>query len=352
MVATWTLSVARRFLLGALVASSSLSAISPSHADEPTFRGKLVLFGVSRPEEPSAAIVAMNKDGSGLETLVTLTEPGRSIVTGRISPDARSLAFTIFDQNLKKSEVWVRDANGERRKVCDDGVVRAWSPDGTELACIGGRYGKWKSFVLNVATKDIRPLPIPEEDMVDDWSAGGGEFAIMLGRPDKQIVHPTKGNYPLRQIGLMTPSGREIRLLMDEPEIDHLGPRFSLDGTRVAHYSRVHRDGEPIESSVIRDRDGRNPVTLLSYDRLDEEFHAKPSGRQSWGPGAAACWSSDGKTLAWLVSNSKSSEVSDRAGSNKMRFGVVLTSTKGDVQGWIDLKKLGVEFVMEMDWGR
>ena len=346
--------------LVALLACLVISCLSIANirGDEPrdrgaefAFRGKIVFFGVQRKGDlRSKSIVAINPDGSGLETHYTISDEGRSIDSGRVSPDARNIAFTIFDQTTMKGQVWLQGSKGDRRKVLDDGMVRSWSPDGTKLACIGGQLGKWKSFVFDLATKEARPLLIPEVDHVDDWSPDGKYLSVMLGRPDKTINLRKSDYYPLRQIELIKPGGDGRQVLTSNPAVDNLWARFSPDGKRVAHYQREYRDGQPLESSMIRDCDGSNALVVLAYSRLDEDFRPRPEGRPIWEPDAAGCWSPDGKTVAWLVSNTKSLK-GDPAREEKLRFALIFTSSTGGVERTIDLKALGLaSCYVEIDW--
>ncbi len=343
-------SFLRPYLLCMLGASLGLLGLSPGQADEPAFRGKIVLFGVQREGDMRTSLMMMNRDGSGLETLFTVEDDRRSITGGRVAPDSRSIAFTVFDAKTHKGEVWIRDSQGGRRKVADDATVRAWSPDGTKLACVNGRLGEWKSFVLDLPTGKTSPLSIPDVNMVDDWSPIGDELAIMLGRPDRLFKHPEKGDYALRQIGLMKESGGDQRLVPTDPAVDYLWPRFSPDGKRVTHYQREYTTGEPVSFSMIRDCDGGRAVAALTYSRLDEDVHKKPQGRPYWEQEGAGCWSEDGKTVAWLVDNQKS--INHDAAQTKLRYVVVFTTMKGEIEGRVDLRKLGLVFVAEMDWGR
>jgi hypothetical protein len=317
---------------------------------EVVVRGKIVLFGVPFEKHKANSIVAVNPDGADLESLYTIPENQGLIATGRVSPDARSLAFTVFDRSTMKNQVWLMGMNGERRKVLDDGLVRAWSPDGNKLACIAGQYGKWKSFVLDLTTKETQPLPIPEDERVDDWSPDGKYFSVMLGRLEKTVLLRGSESYPLRQIGLLETRVDGQQTITSNPSTDNLWTRFSPDGKQVSHYQREYRNDRPHESLMVRNRDGSNASVILDYGRLDEDLRLRPDGPIYWNSEAAACWSSGGKTLACLVSNAKSRD-SHPERKEKSRFALVFVSSTGEIERSIDLKALGLaSYPIEFDW--
>jgi len=340
----------------AFVGISCLSLTS-IRGDEPrgqekevVVRGKLVLFGVPIEKDKGRSIVAVNPDGTGLETLYTTSENQDGISTGRVSPDARSLAFTVFDRSTMKDQIWLMETNGERHKVLDDGLVRAWSPDGTKLACIGGEFGKWKSFVLDLTTKETQPIPISEVNHVDDWSPDGEYFSVMLGRPEKTVLLRGSESYPLRQVGLLETRRDGQQTVTSNPAADYLWTRFSPDGKRVSFYRRDYQNDRPHESLMVSNRDGSNASVILDYDRLGENLRSRPAGPTYWNPEAAACWSPDGKTLACLVSNAKSRDSHPERGE-KSRFALVFVSSTGEIERSIDLKALGLASrPIEFDW--
>ncbi len=338
-----------------------IAAAADSRGDEPrgrggeaAFRGKIVLFGAQRKDEAdTSGILALNPDGTGLETLYTCSEKGRSIVTGRVSPDARSIAFTIFDDKTRKGEVWLLEGpKGPPRKILDDGLVMAWSPDGKRLACIRGQLGAWKSFVFDLSTKEVRPLAVASEDHVYDWSPDGESLCVMLDRPGTTFEHPRLGSYPLRQIGLIPAAGGEPKLLTPDATLDNLWARFSPDGARVAHDQRRHRGGVVLESAVITGRDGVKALEILDYSRLDEGFRTRPEARAFWNQEGPACWSPDGKTTALLVSNDKSLSEKGALRLKQFRYVLVFTASGGGVASTTDLKALGIENPGEIDWGK
>lgn len=319
---------------------------------EVTFRGKIVLVGVQLKGNEGSSIATVNPDGTGLKTLYTFSEKGVAIVSGRVSPDARSVAMTVVGRGTNEDQVWLLGPKGECRKILDGGFVMAWSPDGKQLACIGGRYGKWKSFILDIATKETRPIRVPDKDHVNDWSPDGGYFAVMLGRPDKTVILRGSETYPVRQVGMLRASGDKEQATSSDIAADNLWVRFSPDGKRISHYQREYRNDLPHELSMVRDRDGGRVSVVLDYDRLDENFRLRPAGTPIWNPEAPGCWSPDGKTIAWLVSNDKLRSVPSKRGE-KSKFALLFTDSTGGIERSVDLEALGlVSYPAEVDWGR
>jgi len=328
-----------------------------AHADEemrrsdpPSFRGKLVLFGAQREPRKSGTveILTINSDGSGVESLLKLDAVHR--MTGRVSPDGRRLAFGTMSGDEKRFETWILEADGHRRKVPVDGTVSAWSPDGSSLACFRRKGADgWESLFVEVESGRVHAMPVPPSDLIEDWSSRGATISVMAGNREHVFEHPGKGNYPLRQIDLMTPDGSRRRRITSEPLLDNIWSRFSPDGTLVAHEQRRHVKDRVLEYYVVCGRDGDHPVEVLRGDKLDEQLHvvdSYPSYPYYWFPNSAPCWSPDGSRIVACLNNFKWA----RGRTDKLRFALVFATPEGRFERGVDLKKLGIVFVCEIDW--
>lgn len=255
-----------------------------------SFHNRIVFFGSAVGD--STLIQAMNPDGSGLETVLKLDGP---ILAGLVSPDGTSLAFTGKSDSSQKLAVWLRKSDGTLIKLTDDGgIVRAWSPDSRKVAYYSGEAGKWQSFVVDTQTLKIEQLPIPSDDVVEDWSPDGQLLSVMAGRLDQRFKHSTKGTYPLRGIYTMRIDGSNKQALTADPACDAIWSRFSPDGSRIAHYLRRYPDDvqSPLEISVVRESDGDHARELATFAQFnDEATYVRPAGPPRWSP--------DGKTLVW-----------------------------------------------------
>jgi hypothetical protein len=290
----------------------------------------------------------MSPDGTGIESLLKLNDIG--YMTGRVSPDGQQLAFGTLSADGKTWETWIMDADGHRRKVTGDGMMKAWSQDGTMIACFrsndkGGR----RSFLVQVETGKVQHLPLVDSDAVDDWSPVGEVLSVMAGNPGHKFEHPGKGTYPLRQIDLMAIDGSQRRRITSDPLLDNIWSRFSPDGAHIAHYQRWHRADKVFESFVVREKNGNHPVEVIGSDKLDEELRevpTYPSYPYYWSASDAPFWSPYGSRLAACLNNAKSR--SHRG--EKLWFALVVATPQGRIDHALDLQKLGILFVSSLDW--
>jgi WD40-like Beta Propeller Repeat len=290
----------------------------------------------------------MNPDGTGVESLLTLNDAGR--MSGRVSPDGRRIAFGTLSGDAKWRGTWILEANGSRRKVSIDGVIRAWSPDGTSLACFrpNGADGS-ESLRIEVESGQVHTMPVPPSDLIEDWSSRGETLSVMAGNREHVFEHPGKGSYLLRQIDLIAPDGSRRWRITKDPLLDNIWSRFSPDGSLVAHEQRRHVKVKVFEYYVVCGRDGGHPVEVIRGDKLDEELHvvgSYPSYPYHWFPNSAPCWSPDGSRIVACLNNAKWA----RGITDKLRFALVFATPEGRFERAVDLKKLGIVFVCEIDW--
>jgi Tol biopolymer transport system component len=89
-------------------------------------------------------------DPSG-RSLGKLGEPGR-ILDLRISPDAKSVAFSLVDPNTGKVDIWTQDlSTGNRTRITRDpraANAPTWSPDSTALFYQSTRVQNKPSIVV------------------------------------------------------------------------------------------------------------------------------------------------------------------------------------------------------------
>lgn len=158
----------------------------PDRPEAAPYRGKLVFFGAQRAGETGTAILKMNPDGTDIETVIAEKSPVDMF--GRISPDGRRLAYSLGLGDDEPIRVEILEADGGRRQVAGDGWVMAWSPDGGSLLCFGPVDGGWKSTIVDLKSGEVRPVPLPKDDAVEDWSPVGDRISIMVGNRD-HVVH-------------------------------------------------------------------------------------------------------------------------------------------------------------------
>jgi len=240
---------------------------------------------------------------------------------------------------MEHPDLWLLTTDRERRKLADDLIVVAWSPDGSRLAAIRDTRPKtpgWENLIIDVATGREHPLPIPETDAVEDWSPDGASLTVMAGNVDKVFQHPTKGTYPLRQIYLLHPDGTGLAPLTSRPMADNLDARFSPDGNRITYFQRRHPEGLVLHFAVVQRRDGADARDLSQFNEIYK-------GNKHYKPNGPPCWSPDGKSVVWFIPRRK-------LDSSSTRIELLILSVETGRATRLDLHQRGLEWVQALDW--
>jgi Tol biopolymer transport system component len=191
----------------------------------------------------------------------------------RISPDGRTLAATVLDENSGAGDIWTFDLarNVGSRLTFDDANEQSpvWSPDGTRIAFQSNRQGTTGDlFVQSTSGQGAAELLFATDalDTPQDWSSDGKYLAVDrgIGKNDVWIV-PLDGSEPF---GLI------------ETEFDDGYSRFSPDARWIAY---------------ISNQSGRFELYLTRF----------PSGEGKWqlskgGADWLLGWNDDGTELYYL----------------------------------------------------
>jgi Tol biopolymer transport system component len=323
-----------------------------------TFRGRLVLFGAERYAGSNRSIATMRPDGTGLETVLALSR-GDMILAGRIAPDGRRLAFSVLKSSEKapsndgdvKLEVWLLSAQGQRRKITDDGTVVAWSPDGSKLICCRGSLENLESFAIELETGLEQRLPVPKTDRVEDMSPDGKLITVMEGNPDKFFRHPDPdlGTYPIRKIYRFALDDGKRKALTTGPMQDNVDSCFSPDGKWIAYTSRRYSENGSLRySTMIRATDGNGEEEVVNFDKLRQADGAEMFRPSSSHPR----WSPDGKLVVSHAFKVKW-EPSGKAGSKAVRrttFELLFASPGKGLESRLDLPEKGIVWMNCLDW--
>ncbi len=205
-------------------------------AEKPVVRGpdKLLVL------RDGHRLVLLDPDGKNERQLAA----GREQIYGeaRLSPDGKQ--FAVLAKALQPSsgppapepKLYVRKLD-EKAPGTNLGVVCgifAWSPDSTEIACcnfVDGPDGPedLTHFVINVKTKEKKPLKLPEGQMLTDWSRDGKYFLTTRFLADKENAGARRASQCL-----VNRDGTMHKMLTDQKQLCLFG-RLSPDGTRVVY---------------------------------------------------------------------------------------------------------------------
>ena len=219
---------------------------------------------------PGAALqeakLLVSVDPQGRESLLPL-EP-RSYFQPRVSPDGRTLAFSIGSGQAENDDVWTYDLREKRmsRFTFQPGsAIPAWSPDGQWIAFSRGRgaTGLYRRR-LDGTSDDERLSGEDGPNFVDGYA------------PDGKVLTATKSERALSVFGVPI-GGKPFKLI--ESAADVWGALVSPSGRYVAYVST---------------ETGTDEVFVETY----------PPGRGKWqvslGGGRFPVWARDGKRLVYV----------------------------------------------------
>jgi Tol biopolymer transport system component/C-terminal processing protease CtpA/Prc len=210
----------------------------------------------------AAALLALCIIGAGPSS-----EEIRGMRHPALSPDGTRLAFDWH------GDLWICPAEGgPAERITDDPAHEqkpCWSPDGKQLAFSSDKTGNLDLYVVDLATRKVRPLTFHSAD--DDspsWSGDGKWIAFQSNR-DSNLDLPLNNNvWDLWR--MPAEGGTATRITRFRGE----NPAWSPDGKWIAYdrYSSGYADGEhnifliaPDGSGVPRElasgiEDSRHPV--------------------------------------------------------------------------------------------
>ena len=216
-------------------------------------------------------------DNNG-KALGTLGESGR-ILSLRISPDGKRIAFSLSDPNTGKADIWIQEiSTGNRTRITSDpraSVAPVWSHDGTAVVYDSirvqnkGSIYEMPSNGMGVEQKIWEPT---RWGWPDDFTADSATLVV------EESLEAGKSRISL------LPLGKQDQ------------PTALLEAPGVVCCARLSADGHWI--AYVSDESGRREVYLSSFP--------KPAGRLqvSLTGGRLPTWRGDGKELYYLDGDS------------------------------------------------
>lgn len=184
----------------------------------------------------------------------------------RVSPDGTTLAYTYTrDRSAEGREpgLWLSPVTGgQARRISDVVGNPLWSPDGRQLIVSGApnpddpaRYETWR---VNADGSAPTRLPLPEPDLVLDWSADGAWLLVCSAseKPGEPPIH-----FANRPVFALRPDGTERHAVTPGTDIVRWRHRFMPDGKHVIYFQI---DGEEDNCLYIVDVAGKDPKRFRS----------------------------------------------------------------------------------------
>jgi hypothetical protein len=166
---------------------------------------------------------------------------------GTWSPDAKQIAFVTYAGG--DNEINILDVRShtirKRFKPKDVGAVStlAWSPDGRQIAFSGQKGGLSDLYLYDLSTGAIRQLTNDRyADLQPAWSPDGRSIAFATDRaagPDSAGYGSDfqRLKYSQLRIAIIDVASGRIRVLDGEPNVKHIDPQYSADGTSLYYVS-------------------------------------------------------------------------------------------------------------------
>jgi Tol biopolymer transport system component len=303
---------------GAAIFAASHRASAQEPADraavDESLRGHLLFWSSPTWDPENFGVFAYDFETRNWPRVFDGVEPEWSC---RVSPNGKSFALTEGVRPHPRVSIIRPDG---RTKVSELPCRVFWAPDGREVVLSEWESGRRrpisKTWRMNADGTGRVQLPVPDDELVLDWSPNGRCFLVVRKSDDGR-----KKTLLIRRA-----DGTEPRPLIDEENAVNAWPgRFSPDGRHVA-YNRV--DQQINESSLW---------VIEVATRLDRRIL---EGDADGYPDDSPCWSPDGKYLAVLMLD-RGKEVTNR----DARIEIV------DLQGH-RIRRLGIphKYPVPCDW--
>ena len=187
----------------------------------------------------------------------------------RISPDGNKIAVSIVDPETSNWDAWIYDLARDIRtrftfSASIDGVT-LWSPDGTSIAFLSSRQGKFDIFRKSSSGSGSEELLLASNvnKFPHSWSPDGRYIAF---------VQNDLGTNTKKDIWILPVDGEEEPRALLHSEFNEDSPQFSPDGRWMAYMS---------------DQSGRNEVYVIPFPSGDGKWQVSAGGGEvpRWGKG-------------------------------------------------------------------
>jgi len=208
---------------------------------------------------------------------------------GRLSPDGKKIATSIFNVDRGVNEIWIIDSEtgAARQAIMDNGLVDnpVWAPDSTRLTFNHAYDGPPKLFVRGIGENDVsEPLPESYFQIPTDWSPDG-RFIAFTNTSFAPVQNEMQGDVWLID---MARNRKVIHLI--GTRFHEADPAFSPDGQWLAFTSN---------------ESGRMEVYIQAFEAGESPRLAGERHLASRNGAVSLRWRRDGKELFYLAQDGR-----------------------------------------------
>ncbi|MEN6406592.1 MAG: hypothetical protein ABFC77_08985 [Thermoguttaceae bacterium] len=271
-------------------------------------------------------IIAVDPDTGRWEEVC----PGDAV---RVAHNGKSLAFTRFRPSKSHAaeftEIETYDLTTHRTSpIGAKGDFFFWSPDDRQIVTVTGHFtedsrSENTTWLVQADGSARKKLPVPETDLVWDWSADGKWFVAVTNRKP-----PFGRGYQLYR---MRPDGSEELLLTKDGL--NCYPRFSPDSQKIVYLHQTAKDGNSLH---VMDVDGSNDREILREEGLESV--------------EAGCFSPDGRHLVVLLFDWHLNEKGKKVGGSNENRRLAIMDADGTNRRPLPLKDAKILWLGHPDW--
>jgi dipeptidyl aminopeptidase/acylaminoacyl peptidase len=208
-------------------------------------------------------------------TWVRITTEGNPLA--RVSPDGRRLAFVKGAGSAEKERgIWTCSTRGddEPNRITDLIGRPSWSRDGKRLVISGtgkdDQNSHFQTWMVQADGSEPMRLPIPETDIVLDWTPDDAWFLVSANRK-AGLDFVNRPAYVIR------PDGTDEHRITESSDLVRWRHRFASGGKKVTYFQLDKNDDCRL---WIVDLDGRNRRVFLGEhdDRAPFGSVSSPDG--------------------------------------------------------------------------